>query len=517
MRDVGTLLEALPYIREFHGRTVVIKYGGAAMNDPELREDFARDVVLLKYVGMNPIVVHGGGPEITALHGAAEPAGRVRRRPAGERRGDRRGGQDGARRQGQQGHRAAHQPPRAAGGRACAATTGCCSASTRWRARAAEDIGLVGRIDKVNIGVIEHIAEDYIPVIASIGADRNGRSHNVNADEAAAAVARALGAYKLMFLTDVPGWLSDPGDPDVGDLRDRRRRGRGGARPSRAAGCGRSCRRAWTPSTAASASRTSSTGGCRTRCCSSCSPTPARAPRSGPPLERAGQHLRALPGRVRVRLRAACSSTPRATSTSTSCPAWRSATPATATRTSWRRSRSRRARLMHVSNLYWNAPMMRLAERLVERSFGSSVFFCNSGAEANEAALKLVRKARPRGDDRRRSTAPSTAAPTARCRPRRRSPSRRRSRRWCRASGRSRPSRDAVRAAVDEQHRGGADRAGARASRACTRCPTSCCGRRARRATRRARRSCFDEVQTGMGRTGTLWALRAARASCRTR
>jgi acetylglutamate kinase len=78
---------------------------------------------------------------------------------------------------------------------------------------AGEDIGLVGRIDKVNIGVIEHIAADYIPVIASIGADRNGRSHNINADEAAAAVARALGAYKLMFLTDVPGWLSDPSDP----------------------------------------------------------------------------------------------------------------------------------------------------------------------------------------------------------------------------------------------------------------------------------------------------------------
>ena len=65
-RDVGTLLEALPYIREFHGQTVVIKYGGAAMTDPALREDFARDVVLLKYVGLNPIVVHGGGPDITA-------------------------------------------------------------------------------------------------------------------------------------------------------------------------------------------------------------------------------------------------------------------------------------------------------------------------------------------------------------------------------------------------------------------------------------------------------------------
>src|ERR1700691_6797714 len=66
MRDVGTLLEALPYIREFHGKTAVIKYGGAAMEDPALREEFARDVVLLKYVGLAPIVVHGGGPDITS-------------------------------------------------------------------------------------------------------------------------------------------------------------------------------------------------------------------------------------------------------------------------------------------------------------------------------------------------------------------------------------------------------------------------------------------------------------------
>src|SRR5271170_7400431 len=66
MRDVGTLLEALPYIREFHSKTVVIKYGGAAMEDPGLREEFARDVVLLEYVGINPVIVHGGGPEITA-------------------------------------------------------------------------------------------------------------------------------------------------------------------------------------------------------------------------------------------------------------------------------------------------------------------------------------------------------------------------------------------------------------------------------------------------------------------
>ena len=118
MRDVGTLLEALPYIREFHGKTVVIKYGGAAMEDPALREEFARDVVLLKYVGMNPIVVHGGGPGDHPLHEAARPAGRVRRRPARLRFRHRRDRQDGARRQGQQGHRPAPRPPRAAGGRA---------------------------------------------------------------------------------------------------------------------------------------------------------------------------------------------------------------------------------------------------------------------------------------------------------------------------------------------------------------------------------------------------------------
>ena len=117
MRDIGTLLEALPYIREFHGRTVVIKYGGAAMSDPELREEFARDVVLLKYVGMNPIVVHGGGPDITSYMERLRDAGRVRLRAARQRRGDGRDREDGARRQGQQGHRAAPRPPRPAGGR----------------------------------------------------------------------------------------------------------------------------------------------------------------------------------------------------------------------------------------------------------------------------------------------------------------------------------------------------------------------------------------------------------------
>ncbi len=212
-RDVGTLLEALPYIRQFHGRTVVIKYGGAAMTDPELREDFARDVVLLKYVGMNPIVVHGGGPDITAYMRRLEmPVEFV----GGLRVSDEatvevakmvlvgKVNKDIVLRLTRHG-----QP-----------AVGLCGDDGRlfrvstMEGPGGEDIGYVGRIERVEPSVIEHIAEDYIPVIASVGADRDGRSHNVNADEAASAVARAVGAYKVMFLTDVPGWLRDPSDPD---------------------------------------------------------------------------------------------------------------------------------------------------------------------------------------------------------------------------------------------------------------------------------------------------------------
>jgi acetylglutamate kinase len=213
MHDVGTLLEALPYIREFHGKTVVIKYGGAAMSDPELREDFARDVVLLKYVGLNPIVVHGGGPDITAymkrLDMPVEFVGGLRVSDAdtvevakmvliGKVNKDivsriNRHGQPAVGLSGDDGQLFRVSTMEGPGG---------------------EDIGFVGKIERVETGVINHIAEDYIPVIASVGADRDGRSHNVNADEAAGAIARALGAYKVMFLTDVPGWLRDPADPD---------------------------------------------------------------------------------------------------------------------------------------------------------------------------------------------------------------------------------------------------------------------------------------------------------------
>jgi acetylglutamate kinase len=211
MRDVATLLEALPYIREFHGRTIVIKYGGAAMSDPALREDFARDVVLLKYVGLNPVVVHGGGPEITrymeALNLPVEFVSGLRVSDADTVEIAKmvlvgKVNKDIVLRINRHGQPAV----------GLCGDDGLLFRVSTMTAPGGEDIGLVGRIEKVDTGVINHIAEDYIPVIASVGADREGRSHNVNADEAAGAVARALGAYKVLFLTDVEGWLADPAD-----------------------------------------------------------------------------------------------------------------------------------------------------------------------------------------------------------------------------------------------------------------------------------------------------------------
>jgi acetylglutamate kinase len=213
MRDVGTLLEALPYIREFHGKTVVIKYGGAAMTDPELREEFARDVVLLKYVGLNPIVVHGGGPDITSymerLNMPVEFVGGLRVSDAQTVEVAKmvlvgKVNKDIVLRLNRHGQPAV----------GLCGDDGLLFRVSTMEGPSGEDIGYVGRIDRVDVGVISHIAEDYIPVIASVGADRAGNSHNVNADEAAGAVAAACGAYKVMFLTDVRGWLSDPADPD---------------------------------------------------------------------------------------------------------------------------------------------------------------------------------------------------------------------------------------------------------------------------------------------------------------
>jgi acetylglutamate kinase len=207
--NVDTLLEALPYIKEFHGRTVVIKYGGAAMREPALREDFATDVVLLKYVGLNPVIVHGGGPEITAymerlglevrFHEGlrvsdAETVEVARMVLLGKLNSDivqrlNAHGQPAVGLSGQDGSLFEVAP-----------------------VPNAEQVGFVGTIERVDVDVLNHIAEDYIPVIASSASDADGHPYNVNADEAAGKVAAALEAHKAIFLTDVEGWLADPED-----------------------------------------------------------------------------------------------------------------------------------------------------------------------------------------------------------------------------------------------------------------------------------------------------------------
>src|ERR1700748_3679911 len=164
-RDVATLLEALPYIREFHGKTVVIKYGGAAMTDAALKEEFARDVVLLKYVGMNPVVVHGGGPEITDyMERLSLPVEFV----------------DGLRVSDAATVEVAkmvlvgkvnkdivlminrHGQP-AIG---LCGDDGLLFRASRQSAPSGQDIGFVGKIDHVDVDVLEHVAQDYIPVVA---------------------------------------------------------------------------------------------------------------------------------------------------------------------------------------------------------------------------------------------------------------------------------------------------------------------------------------------------------------
>jgi acetylglutamate kinase len=207
--SVETLLEALPYIREFHGRTVVIKYGGAAMLDEGLRADFAADVVLLKYVGLNPVIVHGGGPEITRymdklglevkFHEGlrvsdAETVEVAKMVLVGKLNSEivqrlNRAGQPAVGLAGEDGTLFEVAP-----------------------AANADQVGFVGSVERVDVDVLNHIAADYIPVIASSASDRDGQSYNVNADEAAGKVAAALGAHKAIFLTDVEGWLADAGD-----------------------------------------------------------------------------------------------------------------------------------------------------------------------------------------------------------------------------------------------------------------------------------------------------------------
>ena len=206
---VGVLLEALPYIREFAGDTIVIKYGGAAMTAPELKASFARDVALLKLVGMNPVVVHGGGPDISRysdrlglevrfVHGLRVTdaptmelvkmvlVGKINKEIVAQL------------------HVAGVSAVGLAGD-----DGGLISAEKASSPDA--DLGFVGRVRRIDARVLERLS-DFVPVVASVGVDADGQSYNINADTVAGRLAGALGARKVIFLTDVEGIFRDVAD-----------------------------------------------------------------------------------------------------------------------------------------------------------------------------------------------------------------------------------------------------------------------------------------------------------------
>jgi acetylglutamate kinase len=208
---VQVLSEALPYIQQFAGRSVVVKYGGAAMKDSSLKDKVIRDIVFLSCIGMRPVVVHGGGPEINSWLDklGIEP-------------------------QFKNGLRVTDAPTmdvvemvlvgrvnkelvsliNQAGG----AAVGLCGKDGnlfKARPEGQEGMGFVGEVTKVNTKLLESLVNSrYIPVVSSVGEDENGQAYNINADTVAGELAAALGAEKLILLTDTAGILRDPKDPN---------------------------------------------------------------------------------------------------------------------------------------------------------------------------------------------------------------------------------------------------------------------------------------------------------------
>ncbi len=222
LERANVLIEALPYIKEFYGKTIVIKFGGHAMINEELKQAVAKDCVLMKYVGMNPIIVHGGGPEISTMldklgketsfvNGLrvtdAETmevvemvlVGKVNKSIVGSVNS---AGGKAIGFSGKDGQLIEAKPQKVISKNGNGETI-------------KHDLGFVGEVKKINPEVINSVMEQgYIPVIAPIGVGEDGQSYNINADFVAGEIAKALNAEKLMLLTDVKGVLEDRQNED---------------------------------------------------------------------------------------------------------------------------------------------------------------------------------------------------------------------------------------------------------------------------------------------------------------
>jgi acetylglutamate kinase len=198
------LVEALPYIQRFTAKTLVIKYGGHAMSDAELRASFARDVVLLRAIGVRPVVVHGGGPQIEKL---LQRLGKQSSFVDGRRVTDDETMEVVEMVLGGSLNREIVELVSRAGGRSIGLTGNDGSMlQVRRRVVDGQDLGRVGEVVAVEPGPIRAVLDaGYVPVVAPLGVDEAGLTYNVNADEAAGAIARALAAEKLILLTDVEG------------------------------------------------------------------------------------------------------------------------------------------------------------------------------------------------------------------------------------------------------------------------------------------------------------------------
>ena len=204
------LVQALPYMRRFFGKTVVIKYGGHAMTEEKLNASFAVDVVLLKFIGLRPVIVHGGGPQIAST---LARVGKESTFVEGLRVTDDETMDVVEMVLGGKVNREIVESIQRGGGRAVG-LTGSDGALLRVRRKTVngQDIGRVGELIEVDSRVIDSVSESgFVPVVAPIGVDDAGVTYNLNADEAAGGLAAALGAEKLMLLTDVEGVLDADG------------------------------------------------------------------------------------------------------------------------------------------------------------------------------------------------------------------------------------------------------------------------------------------------------------------
>ncbi|MEJ5297510.1 MAG: acetylglutamate kinase [Armatimonadota bacterium] len=210
--QASILVEALPYIRRYYGKTIVIKYGGAAMVDERLKEGVCQDVVLMHYVGMRPVLVHGGGPEVS------EVMRRLGKEPSfvnGLRVTDAETMEIVEMVLAGKTNKSIVGAINRQGGQAVGLSGRDADLIVADKAQAEVDLGFVGQVRQVNPGILETLAAGgYIPVISTVACGPDGESYNVNADSVAGEMAARLKAEKLILMTDVPGILQDVHDPD---------------------------------------------------------------------------------------------------------------------------------------------------------------------------------------------------------------------------------------------------------------------------------------------------------------